>query len=166
MQPSKKILMNKKVENKFKDLVGLILLVIFLPILIPWLIFYIISIVVLHIAVWLFWCIRGKNVLFVYSNSPNWQEYIEQNIIPKLPQDSVILNWSERKKWRRFSLPVMAFHFVAGGREFNPIAIVFRPFRLSKTFRFWQPFKDFKHGNQKPLHKLEDELFKTLGPFA
>src|SRR5438034_2962465 len=104
-------------------------------------IFYLLFGLLLHIAIWLMWCTRGKNVLFVYSNSPVWQSYVEQNILPLLPRNAIVLNWSERKTWHRFSLAAMAFQFFGGDREFNPLAVVFRPLRLSRTFRFWSAFK-------------------------
>ena len=48
--------------------------------------------------VWIRWSLTGTRVLFVYSNSPVWQSYIENNIVPRLPPKSVVLNWSEELK--------------------------------------------------------------------
>ena len=59
------------------------------------------------------------------------------------------MNWSQRKRWR-FSIARLAFHHFGGNREFNPIAVVFRPFRRTRTFRFWLPFKELKVGTQRP----------------
>jgi hypothetical protein len=115
----------------------------------------------LHLAVWLLWRPRGKNILFVYSHSPLWQDYLESRILPHLEERAIILNWSDRKKWeRRFSLPVLALSYFGGQREFNPLAVVFRPFRRAKTFRFWQPFQEFKHGKREALEKMTTELLK------
>ena len=50
-----------------------------------------------------------------------------------------------------------------GWREFNPLAVVFRPFRRTRTFRFWQPFRDFKHGHPEALHRMESEFFGLIG---
>ena len=80
----------------------------------------------LHILLWLLWSPAGKRVLFVYSNSPVWQSYIENNILPRLPHGSVVLNWSERRRWRWWSLSAAVFHFFGGSREFNPLAVVVR----------------------------------------
>ena len=38
----------------------------------------------LHIAIWIWWCVRGCDILFVYSDSPVWHDYIEQRIYPTL----------------------------------------------------------------------------------
>ena len=116
----------------------------------------------LQVVIWLCWCRRGINVLLVYSESPNWYEYIEDYMIPKLPPSTVRLNWSERREWRYFSLPVMAFRFLGGSREFNPMVVVFRPFRWAQTYRFWKPFQDFKHGKTEALAAMEAALLEHL----
>ena len=124
---------------------------------------YLICGLALQLAVWLLWCPRGKNILFVYSHSPLWHEYLESVVLPRLAAQAVILNWSERKKWeRRFSLPVLAFYYFGGRREFNPLAVVFRPLRWAKTFRFWQPFQDFKQGKVETLEKMTAALLKEI----
>lgn len=116
-------------------------------------------------------------MLFVYSDSPNWKEYIESNILPKISSHSIIINWSERDNWNwtRKPLELKIFKEWSGiqkyffkdkkkwdGREFNPIAITFIPWWKRKVFRFWQPFKDFKHGKEKTLKDLESKLFRIL----
>jgi hypothetical protein len=118
--------------------------------------------VLLHVALWMVWGLTGRRVLFVYSNSPIWQSYVEQRIVPRLPRGSVILNWSERRQWRRWSLATAAFRYFGGSREFNPLAVVVRPLRWGRTFRFWQPFRDYKHGNDQALQRTEAELFAYL----
>ena len=118
--------------------------------------------IILQMVIWTCWCARGVNVLLVYSDSPNWHEYVETNIIPRLPSSSVVINWSNRRNWKRFSLPVMAARFFGGSRDFNPLIVVFRPFHWANTYRFWQPFLDYKHGNMEPLQTLETKLFGDL----
>jgi len=39
---------------------------------------------------------RGKDLVLVYSNSPNWQHYVEQTWLPKWERRAVVLNWSIR----------------------------------------------------------------------
>ena len=126
------------------------------------LVFFLVSNVFLHIAIWSWWCIRGRDILFVYSDSPIWHDYIEENVLPHLGERAVVLNWSQRKRWR-FSLARVAVHYFGGWREFNPLAVVFRPFRRTRTFRFWQPFRDFKHGHPEALHRMESEFFGLIG---
>lgn len=116
----------------------------------------------LYTSIHLLWLRRGKDVLFVYSNSPHWKEYIEANILPKMAHRSVVLNWSDRSSWDRWALSVMCFRHFAGSREFNPMAIVFRPFRGAKVFRFWRAFRDYKHGEASTLQEAEKSLFDYL----
>ena len=119
---------------------------------------FVISTVSLHILIWSWWCLRGRDTLFVYSDSPVWRDHVEQHIIPQLGKRAVILNWSERKRWR-FSMAKMAFYYFGGYRQFNPLGVVFRPFQRSRVFRFWLPFGDFKHGEPEALHKMENDFF-------
>lgn len=110
------------------------------------------------------WGIRGRVGVFVYSESPNWQSYVEANILPRIADRAVILNWSERAAWRsRRPLEVRVFDHWAGDKEFNPIAIVFRPSGKVLVFRFWEPFKALKHGKPDKLHALEKEMLAELG---
>jgi hypothetical protein len=60
-------------------------------------------------------------------------------------------------------LPVLAFQYFGKDRNFNPMAIVFRPFHLVKTYRFYEAFKDFKHGNTREVEEIKRALFETLG---
>src|SRR6266545_1105648 len=115
---------------------------------------FLVATVCLHITIWTWWCLRGRDILFVYSDSPIWHDYIEESILSHLGERAVILNWSRRKRWR-VSVARLAFHHFGGYRQFNPLAVVFRPFRRSRTFRFWQPFRDFKHGHPEALHQME-----------
>ena len=118
--------------------------------------------VCLHLIIWTWWCLRGRDILFVYSDSPVWHDYIEAWILPDLGERAVVLNWSQRKRWR-LSVARLAFNHFGGYRQFNPMAVVFRPFRRSKVFRFWQPLRDFKHGHPEALHRMENEFFTSSG---
>ena len=135
------------------------------------------------------WGRDGKRGLLVYSNSPNWQRYIETNWLPRLRGRFVILNWSERAAWNKdHPFEALLFRRFAGDREFNPLAIIFLEQRRHATFRawlqairrldpigmlapsapsvkvirFWQPFRDFKHANDRALRAAEGELFAVV----
>jgi hypothetical protein len=135
---------------------------VLLVVVVLWLVFFLVSTVWLHIAIWFWWCIRGRDILFVYSDSPVWHDYIEQHVLPYLGERAFVLNCSQRRGWR-LSLARMAVHHFGGWRAFNPLAVVFRPFRRTRTFRFWQPFRDFKHGHPEALHRMEGEFFGLIG---
>ena len=112
--------------------------------------------------IWVFWVPRGRDVLFVYSDSPIWKEYMLGEIMPLVQARAIILNWSERSKWPRWSLAVRVFRSLGGELEFNPLVMVFRPFQLARKYRFWQAFKAWKHGDQGPVRKLREELIQVL----
>ena len=116
--------------------------------------------VLLHLGVWLWWWPQGRDVLFVYSDSPVWSDYIEASILPSIRQRAIIMNWSERRKWPA-GLAWAAFRYFGGAREFNPLAVVFRPF--AQVFRFWQPFHAWKHGRGDLLERTEAEFFRSAG---
>ena len=105
---------------------------------------------------------RGRYILFVHSNSPVWQDYIARNILPRLPPDTVLLNWSDHLKWKWFSFPVRVFRFYGRDTEFNPMGMVGTGLRGVQIFRFWQPFRDFKHGNENPLKEMEAAFFNSI----
>ena len=137
------------------------LLVPLLPLVVVAGVLWLMAAVLLQLVVWLTWCSRGRYVLVVYSNSPTWQEYFEQNVLPAVGSRGVILNWSDRTQWS-YSLPVALFQFFGGTREFNPLAIVFQPLAWPRRFRFFRPFQAFKHGDPKEVEEMRRDLLKLL----
>ena len=132
---------------------------------------------------------KDKIGILVYSNGPHWQHYIEDNWLPRFGHRFVVLNWSERSTWQRdHALESKIFRRFAGAREFNPIAIILNDVGPHATWRawiravqsrdiigmlapgvaeahvirFWQPFKDFKHGKDRGLRAAEAELVAAL----
>lgn len=142
---------------------GLLLVLGLLFVLPLYLVGMLVRYLALHAIIWFWWCPRGRDVLFVYSDSPAWHDYIEERILPQLGGRAVVLNWSHRKSWRRLSVARIAFQHFGGDREFNPLAVVFRPFKRTQSYRFWQPFRDFKRGHPEALAKLEREFFGSIG---
>lgn len=108
--------------------------------------------------VWSVWGFRDKDTLFVYSDSPIWRDYMLSEILPLVERRAVVLNWSERSKWKRWSLPVLAFRFFGGQKAFNPLVLVFRPFRRVQKYRFWPAFREWKQGNKRALEELKLKL--------
>jgi hypothetical protein len=105
-----------------------------------------------------------RDLLIVYSNSPNWQRYIEQHWLPKWGDRAVLLNWSDRTLWQRQDPAVRLYRAYANssppfGREYNPLAIVV-PARGHRVHvvRFWRAFRDYKHGKDRQLRHAEADL--------
>lgn len=153
------IIAPKKSNTASKVLIAF-LVIILSPILIILAFLYSFWGVILYTAIWL----TGKKefVVFVYSDSPIWKEYVEKEILPHIQDRAIILNWSERRNWGN-SLAVLAFRYFGGYRNFNPIGMVFRPFHLVKTYRFFEAFQEFKHGHTKRVEEIKREIFEILG---
>ena len=153
--------------DRLKTIGILTLVVAFLPLLLIW--------VVAYLSWWLGWgailrvwfwrahAAQGRHVLFVYSESPNWQEYVEANILPRVRESAVVLNWSERRLWSSVSpWEARFFRRFVGEYEFNPSAVVFCSGGRIRVVRFHQAFLDFKHGRDSALRAAEAELFALV----
>jgi hypothetical protein len=118
---------------------------------------------ILRVWFWLAHRRHGRFILLVYSESPNWQSYIEHHILSRVSEHAFVLNWSRRKQWNRESWwAARAFDHWAGSRAFNPIALVFiGPWRVT-AIRFYHAFRDFKHGKEHSLRNAEAELFRHV----
>jgi hypothetical protein len=149
------IIAPKKPKRISKVLITL-LLIILSPFLLILVLLYFLWGGILYLTIWL--TAKKPFVVFVYSDSPTWKDYIETEILPYLQDRAVILNWSERRNWKN-SLGVLAFRYFGGYRNFNPIGMVFRPFHFVKTYRF---FEAFKHGNVKWAQAIKRQLFEDL----
>lgn len=151
----------------WQKLIIVVSFVVFSPLWIPLVVFGVILYVgfgaFVYIAVWLSWLPHQKNTLFVYSNSPIWQAYMLEQVLPLMEKQAVVLNWSDRKQWKKWSLSTLAFRYFRGRRNFNPLIIVFKPLQKARIFRFWEPFKEWKHGNAESVENLRREVFRTLG---
>ncbi len=145
---------------------GAILLIVLLPLWLPLLLIGIVLFVlhrlVLYLLIWLLWLPRGKDTLFVYSNSPIWQDYMTQQVLPLVQNRAILLNWSERSTWRKWRLHPQIFYSFSRGHDFNPMVIIFRPLRRAKLFRFWSAFKDWKQGHTEEVERITNELRMSL----
>jgi hypothetical protein len=153
-------------KNRLKVWQGLILVIVAimaLPAITLWLLGLVIFKLLVLLAVWILWLPRGKDILIVYSRSPHWMEYFEAGLIPRLEYRAMTLNWSDRAKWTRFALSTLVFRAFRGETSFNPMVILFRPLRWPAQFRFYESFKQRKHGKHESLAELEAKLEKQLG---
>ena len=141
------------------------LIIILLPFLAMYALWYLLVAILLQARAWL---TVGADpwVVFVYSESPKWKEYCEEHIFPNLPDGAVILNWSERKNWSKRELAVKLFGHFAGGSEFCPLALVVRPGHWILRYRFFRAFKALKKGKDRELVQLEKEFWGEIGAGA
>jgi hypothetical protein len=87
---------------------------------------------------------------------------MREQVLPMVQERAVVLNWSERSKWRKWSFPAHVLRSFGGGQEFNPMVVLFQPFRRAQTFRFWLAFKHWKRGDTEPVERLRSELLINL----
>jgi len=157
--------MNRERAKKYRiaggKTVGLLALILLVPFLLLAAFVHVLWGFGIHLAICLFWFTRGRRMLFVYSNSTTSREYVESEILPRICNQAVVLNWSDRKRWQH-SLAVVAFQRFGGDRSFVPIAVVFRPFRSAKVFRFYEPFQEYKIGKRSKVDQMKAELFAAV----
>ena len=124
----------------------------------------------LKVRFWLRHGRKGKMVLFVYSDSSNWKDYIETNILPRIEAHSIILNWSKRREWESsMQFEARLFNQWAGSGEFTPTAILFPLMGKVRVFRLWQPSHNPKHGKDKGSNiskEAEQSLFEAVKHFG
>ena len=48
-------------------------------------------------------------MLYVSSDSPIWKEYMETEVFPLVAERAVVLSWSARGKWPKWSFSLLAF---------------------------------------------------------
>lgn len=117
----------------------------------------------LKVRFWLRHGRKGQRILFVYSDSSIWKDYIETNILPRIASHSIVLNWSKRREWgSRMQLESKLFEQWAGPGEFLPVAILFSPMGKAIAFRLWELSGKAKHGKARVSKEAEQALFETV----
>ena len=132
--------MTRQKEPLSQKVVRAAFLLVLLPVILPLaLIAFALALahrIALHVLVGILWLSKGKDLLIVYSDSPIWHEYMATQILPRVQDRAVVLNWSQRSTWPRWSFDAHVFRTFGGRREFNPLVVLFRPFRRARVFRF------------------------------
>ncbi len=113
--------------------IGLLLPVI-VPLAIVGLILRFLNKVVVYLLVWMWWLPKGKDVLYVSSDSPIWKEYMESEVFPLVAERAIVLSWSTRSKWPKWSFAVRVFRTFGRGRDFNPMVVLFHPSAVQRFF--------------------------------
>lgn len=153
--------MNRQMPILVRILKGAVIVVL-LPLILLAVLLFVLHRAILYALVWLLWLPKGKDALVVYSNSPIWQDYMTEQVLPIVQDRAIVLNWSERSRWRKWRLPQQVFYSFGGQREFNPLVVLFRPFRRARLFRFWSAFREWRHGHTESVERLKDDLRMSL----
>ncbi len=144
---------------------GWLLIVPLVPVVLPTALLVVIAYVAAWLAVHLgartIWCLRGRKVLLVFSDSPYWKEFLGGAVASRLGHCAVVLNRSLPGR-RRVTLAWLAYQQLGGCRDHCPLAMVFRPFQRTRIYRFHRPFLEWKHGKPEALQEMLNALFNDL----
>jgi hypothetical protein len=158
--------MSREPESTGRKVARFAFIVLLLPIILPLaivgLVLSFLNKVVVYLLVWVWWLPKGKDVLYVSSDSPVWKEYMETEVFPLVAERAIVLSWSARSKWPKWSFAVRVFRTFGRGREFNPMVVLFRPFRRARIFRFLPAFQERKHGSSPSVEQLRRDLIQAL----
>jgi hypothetical protein len=152
---------SSKVVDAIRALVVFSLLLLLSPLLIILFSVHFAQKIMLYALLWGTWYKSRKCALVVTSESTIWKDDFGKNVVDKYVDNVLVLNWSDRKRWR-FSLSRSAFRHFGGDREFVPLVIYFKPFHRNKYFRFYSAYKEWKHGKPEALELLLRELTALL----
>ena len=158
--------MSREPESTGRKVARFALIALLLPIILPLaivgLVLHFLNKVVVYLLVWVWWLPKGKDVLYVSSDSPIWKEYMETEVFPLVAERAIVLSWSARSKWPTWSFAVRVFRTFGRGHDFNPMVVLFRPFRRARIFRFLPAFLERKHGNSTSVEQLRRDLMQVL----
>jgi hypothetical protein len=150
-------------DRPFTNAIGLATVFVLFPLGVVFVAGWVLATVALHLALCVAWLPRGRRVLFVTSDSARWTPYLEANVLPRLPKSAVVLDGAERARWSPLQLGVWLFRMWAGPRDEAPVAIVFRPWRSPKVFRFFGAFEELALGRPEPLRAASAAFLSELG---
>jgi len=105
---------------------------------------------------------RKSRVILVYSDSPKWKAQIETQIVPDLPENTLILNISKPGLGHSANFDYHQYKYWAGSREYCPMVIIRRPFRKPLLFRFYKAFRKSSGGDSTELQALIQNLHSAL----
>ena len=109
---------------------------------------------------------RGKDLLIVYADNPQWNDHIANEWLPRWGMRAVVLKLPVQETSAGQSAPLALFRSVTGKREHNPIAIVVPPVGRIRVIRFRQAFREKADGSDLALRAAETQLDLALGKQA
>ena len=157
----------RREEGCLRSVVGILLFIVLLPILLLVLPLYglcrLAKGMLLKAKFRRTWGPKGMVAVLIYSDSPNWKQYIEREVLPRVSDRVVVVNWSLRSQWPQpRPIEIQLFEHWGGRREFNPMAIIVPCRGRVQTIRMRQAFRDLKHGNLDEITKRLTELFGAI----
>lgn len=106
------------------------------------------------------WGRHGMRFVIAYSDDSRWAHRIEQEWLPRIGRQSVILDWKARRGSAADApLEARLFEQYAGRRDFDPMIIVVPPAGPVRTLRFRDAFVACFGGEERALAEAESHLF-------
>ena len=156
--------------------ITILVIILAIPIVIFFVVYWIIKTIILLLLIRLNWHPKKKFMLFVYSDSPKWKSYVETKSIQKLLKYSEVVNFSERKKWKKYMpFKVKVFRHFTGvwssivykescwkNGKFSPVAVIFIPWWNPKIVSFREAFKHIKIGDTSALNNAISKISNLI----
>jgi hypothetical protein len=145
--------------NLIKFLLVVLLAIVALPLLLAVFAGWILSSLALWFLVMIFWKPRGIRYLIVYSESQQWRQYFESDVLPAFEDISIVLNLSKdggQKKW--WHLNWIIYRHCAGYRNRFPIVIRFTCLGAWRAIRFYDAFIQAKKGKTEALELAKSRI--------
>jgi len=136
-------------------LAGLIALAFFAVVFVCWFI----SSAALAAVVTILWIPRKIRYLIIYSDSPQWKSYFEEEVIPSFVRNAKVINLSRDgggSKW--WHLDWVVYRHCAGYRNRFPIVIRLSPIGTWRAVRFYDAFIQAKKGKTQNLELAKATL--------
>lgn len=106
------------------------------------------------------WADKQKQFgVVVTSDSPKWATYINDRWLTRFGNDVSVLNYSRKREWAK-SIESRAVNRFSRFRDDYPAVIVRRKIGEPAIYIFRNAFVAAWHGDDDPLKKMEERLFK------
>ena len=106
------------------------------------------------------WVTKGRRILLVYSRNPLWQSYIESNWLPRLGEQAVLFNWSDRRELKHVkSFEARVSQYWLDGGVDIPIVLMFSGIVRTRHIGLREAFCALEQGKPDKLHAAESEMF-------
>lgn len=150
--------MRSLIQILMAPLIALVLLLA-IPFVLVALICWCVSSAVVCVAVSVHWIPIGVSFLIIYSESPQWKSYFEEEVVPAFGPAARVVNLSRdggSRKW--WHLDWWVYRHCAGFRNRFPIVFHFSRFGRWTTIRFHDAFMQSKKGETAALDQAKANL--------
>jgi hypothetical protein len=155
--------MKKEQQSVWKRIGVVLMLIAAVPLIPVFLvllaIYMLVATIWFRIAIALSYVPRGIRYLVVYSDSAQWKDYFESEVMPRLGSGVRSINLStEGGKKGKWDLDWRFYRHTCGYRNRFPVVYRFTRFGGWKTVRFYDAFIEAKRGKTESLERAKATL--------